>query len=132
MRAVRIPFDTKFLFDSGGLPKKLMSAIMEALPQDATVLGFSEEVRDMEHRTSYMYIQSDMFKEVPEGGMPPDISIVVRKIGPDTDPVLEKIEYYNTLASISDCTHQWAYYRGFFEAYMHCSKCGVKQGKPNS
>lgn len=66
-----IRFSRQLLFAAGGISKDLIKKILDQLPLDATLVGFGQ---DLSHLEEFMAFQSDSYKDVPDGHLPPDIN----------------------------------------------------------
>ena len=58
-----------------GIPKPIFMAMLQALPDDVKVCGFG---RDDMHNSSFIFLQSERFADIPEGHPVPEIDILCK------------------------------------------------------
>ena len=105
------------------MEKRLFIDLMKALPSDAMIVGFHE---DLSNDTVGIYVESDTFGATPMGGRIPEIQASFRR-EPDGSAVFIRLDYENGLSAPvtgNSCQHEWVSYAGLSQIDQYCKHCG--------
>ena len=106
-----------------------MAQLIQALPDDATVVGFGE---DPSYGTCYILVNSKRFKEVREGERPNEIIAHFDSQWSEAwgyQVVFRRLDMSEALDNTGYCYHEYKEYVGVMDRYNYCTKCGAKEKK---
>lgn len=114
------------LMHNGGLDTSLMVAMLNALPVDAKIVGFSE---DHSWGTCGVFVTSKHFKEIPEGSRPCEITAMFNGSYEDGVYIVkfEKLDMSEAIDQDQGCLHEWKIYNGIMDNFKYCEKCQQKE-----
>lgn len=121
MKYARLGFSVAFL-QSNGMKASLFCDMMKKMPPDTKILGFTQDPSSL---LQYMFVSSDAFRDIPDGGLPPDITpwFVKRSDGKEE---CQKIDFGNALLTPQNCVHEWDQYVGLIDTFTYCKKCNAR------
>lgn len=122
-RLAVISFSRALLTRTGGITKMLFSDMIRALPDDAKILGFTENNL---HGDCRILIESATFKEVDQGSYHPQIEAYFTSHPPRFDR-LDMSQALDSPNPNAPCSHAWNQYVGIQNTYRYCTKCGDKE-----
>lgn len=104
---------------AGGIGIQEFNQMLSFLPKDSKILGF-----DYDGGTScqYIFVGSDIFKDVPDGMIPTDI---IPNFNRDNSGIIT-CTGFNFSDAVLQCVHVWKEYVGVMNRFNYCTKCNKK------
>ena len=122
-KTVVISFSRAVLRVTGGLEKPVFLQLIQALPSDAKIVGFKENVATDEIG---LLVESESYKEVPSGQFAPSVIAQFRKEA-NGSVSLVRLDYEDGSSApvgSASCLHSFEMYSGLNTAYEYCKFCG--------
>lgn len=72
MKIGRIAFSRMVLATTLGLDSDVFKEMLDNLPKDSKIVGFGSDPTSL---VDYVFVQNDIFKDTPDGQVPPEITV---------------------------------------------------------
>lgn len=116
-KLMNVVFNYQFLM-SGDLNKRILSDILDLLPEDAAIVHFGNY---FDRALNFITLQSDSFSVVKEAEILPEAVIWLKRDSQNSPVKVERIEYPQSYQQNHTCSYKQ--YNGFLQTEEICVVC---------